>query len=143
MFNFFKQRYYQLKNGDLLRSPFSFYLLLLLYVLSIKVSYSAGINNPASVRAWFKFIPDSTSLLVLPMSYSKTKTLVEYKISAIKIGPSGRSQSSQSGQQVLLPQQDMSLSTLRFSLSENDHYQFDMKIYIKDKLISATTAKYP
>ena len=143
MFKFNKHRLQQLCNGDHLWSPFSFLILLISTLSIISTQISAEPNNINPVKAWFKIVPKANSLVVLPMCRAEKDTTINYEISALKIGPSGRSNNSQSGQLFLPSQQNVSLSTLQFGLTLGNHYQFTMRIFINNSPITTATAKYP
>ena len=143
MFKFNKHRLQQFWNGDHLWSPFSFLILLISTLSIISTPISAEPNYITPVKAWFKLIPEANSLLVLPMCRADKDTTIHYKISALKIGPSGRSNNAQSGQLFLPSQQNVSLSTLQFGLTLGNHYQFTMHIFINNSPITTVTAKYP
>jgi hypothetical protein len=136
------KRHYSNKNGSFYRLPF-FLLSFIFGLLIMTTSYTATADNAPSIKAWFKFVPEAGSLLVLPMCQAENETLIRYEISANKTGPSGRSQSNQGGQRLLPATQDISLSTLQFGLAENDRYKFEMRIFINNTLVTTVTAKYP
>lgn len=106
-------------------------------------SSSANADDNAALKAWFKLVPDSNSLLVLPMCNAKNETKIHFEISATKIGPSGRSQSKQRGQKLLSSQQETTLSTLQFGIAPGDRYQFVMSIFVDNALVTTVTSEYP
>jgi hypothetical protein len=141
MFSSFKYLCKQFKNGDQFWSPF-FLLCVALFIAPLSSS-NADMQKILPIKAWFKITPKADSLLVLPMCQSENKTLIRYEISANKTGTSGRSQNSQGGQLLLPAHKKVSLSTLQFGLTGNDHYQFTMRIFVNNALVTTVTAKYP
>ena len=136
------KRHYGDKNGSLFWLPF--FLLYLLLGLSLMThSSSANADDNAAIKTWFKITPVANSLTVLPMCKSQRETPIRYEVTATKIGPSGRSKSSQGGQQILPAHQDITLSTLQFGLTSGDKYQFEMRIYVNNNLASSVTEEYP
>lgn len=141
MINIIK-RHYRNKNGSLFW--LSFFLLYLLLGLSLMThSSSANADDNATIKSWFKIIPEANSLLVLPMCLAKNEKTIRYEVTATKVGPSGRSKSSQGGQQLLPANQEITLSTLQFGLTSGDKYQFEMHIFVNNHLTSTVTEEYP
>ena len=138
-----KHRFQQDWNGDHKWSPFSFFIFLFSTLSLISIPMSTEANNLNPIKAWFKFVPGDNSLLVLPMCRAGKDSNIYYEISALKIGPSGRSSNAQSGQLFLPSQQNVSLSRLQFGLTAGNHYQFTIRVLINSKLITTVTANYP
>ena len=141
MFNLIKPLSHKTGHGGRLRSPFSFFLLLTCLVLNTSISYATTKHAP--LKAWFKLVPATSSLLVLPICQSEKNISVHYKISATKIGPAGQSKNNQAGQVLLTAQQETTLSNLRFGFQKGDHYEFSMQVFIHNSLVANISTHYP
>ena len=106
-------------------------------------SPNATADNTPSLKTWFKLVPETGSLLVLPMCQAENETMIRYEISATKVGPSGRSKSSQGGQKLLPSKQEVSLSSLQFELNPEDSYKFEIRIFVNNIIVSTVNEKYP
>jgi len=136
-----KHQNQQKLNGGQFWSPFSF--LLFFVILMFNNQLFAETNTSSPIKAWFNIILESNSLIVLPTCISDKNSMVHYEISATKMGPSGHSQNSQGGQVLLQPEQKTILSNLQFGLNPNDRYQFNMKIFSNNSLLTSVEAHYP
>ena len=95
--------------------------------------------------AWIAIESDDSGIKA--KAYCRNNTLVDavvrYELKATKTGKAGKAQTSQSGSVEIAGREKNSLSRLGLSVSADDRYRIELKVYKDEKLVAEDSVSYP
>jgi hypothetical protein len=96
-------------------------------------------------RAWIAIETDASGIKVDAYCFNETSqdAVLRYELKAKKTGKAGKAQTSQSGSVEVAGGQQKRLSRLDLSVSAQDRYQIDLKVYKDVELVAEDSISYP
>lgn len=95
--------------------------------------------------AWIAIESDNSGIKAKAYCRNSTSVdaVVSYEFKATKTGKAGRAQTFQAGSAEIGARQKKSLSRLGLSVSANDRYRIELKVYKDGKLVAKDFVSYP
>ena len=119
-------------------------IILMSMILVVFLAFSA-LAQSQEYKAWLKIETDNSHLKI--KAYCRNNTSenanLKYKLTAWKLGKSGRTSTSQSGSFYLQIQEEKCLSQLGLGVSPKDEYEIKLEVYKDGKLVAEDSASYP
>ena len=113
--------------------------LLVCGVLAVAVTPAVG----EEWKAWFDAGQSGSLLAVTAYCSAGKEGRVRYRMDTSKRGPSGASNSTQSGTAVIVPNVPTALSRLNLGISPDDHYCITLKLFENGVLVAEGKLVYP
>jgi hypothetical protein len=114
-------------------------VLLICGALSVAVTPAIG----GEWKAWFDVRRSGSQLAVTAYCRGGKEGRVRYRMDTSKHGPSGSSNSSQSGAVEVVPNEPTALSRLNLGLSPDDHYRITLKLFENGVLVAEERLVHP
>jgi hypothetical protein len=113
---------------------------------AIGLIMTASVNvmaNETAYRLWIESSVDGRTLTVAPHMTGPAGARLRYQITSSKLGVSGRSSTSQSGQFPLDENGSQPLATLKLGVGADDRYSIAVKVFDGAKIVAEQTLNYP
>lgn len=94
-------------------------------------------------KAWLDARQSGSTLAVTAYCRAGKEGKVRYRMEASKQGPSGTSNSVQSGAAAVVPHEPTALSRLNLGLSPGDRYTISLKLFEDGTLVAEEILAYP
>ena len=113
---------------------------------AIGLIVTAGVNVMASetaYRLWIESSVDGRTLTVAPRMTGPAGARLRYQITSSKLGVSGKSSTSQSGQFLLDENGLRLLATLKLGVDADDRYSVAVKVFDGAKMVAEQLLNHP
>lgn len=106
---------------------------------------SASPHNSNDYQAWITVESDDSGIKVEAYCLNNTSedAVLRYELKAKKTGKAGKAQTSQAGSVEVAGREKKTLSRLGLSVSADDSYRIELKVYKDGKLVAEDFGSYP
>jgi hypothetical protein len=135
-----------MRYGRGLRASARFFEIMPARFFAFGLILTASANLMASetaYRLWIESSVEGRTLTVAPHMTGPAGTHLRYQITSSKLGASGKSSTSQSGQFPLDEKGSRPLATLKLGVDADDRYSIAVKVFDGAKMVAEQTLNYP
>lgn len=118
--------------------------LLRFLVIGVGVLAFSALAQAQEHKAWIEIEPENSHLKIKAYCLNNTSenANLRYKLTAWKLGKSGRTSTAQSGYVCLQGQEEKCLSQLGLGVSPKDEYEIKLEVYKDGKLVTEDFVVY-
>ena len=109
------------------------------------LSCSPSQHKSSDYDAWIAIESDNSSVEIEAYCLNNTPedAVLRYELKAKRTGKAGKAQSSQAGSVEIARREEECLSRLSLSVSANDRYRIELRVYKDGQLVAEDSISYP